>query len=131
MQKVRVLATACSIAKPMAGERPQCYCLFPSSVVNVLGMCGPGPALQESRLRRTSLVSLNIERLLFFFFLLAQPTLPGPCVDQSRPDHARAKLHSNPLGPVAMREYWSLAACFCTSGGFDPRALLCGRCSKA
>ena len=46
MQKVRVLATACSIAKSMAGERPLCYCLFPSSVVNVLGMCGPGPALQ-------------------------------------------------------------------------------------
>jgi hypothetical protein len=69
MQKVRVLATACSIAKSMAGERPQCYCLFPSSVVNGLRMCGPGPALQESRLKTHFARIVKHRTLALFLFL--------------------------------------------------------------
>jgi hypothetical protein len=70
MQKVRVLATACSIAKSMAGERPQCYCLFPSPVVNNgLRMCGPGPALQESRLKTHFARIVKHRTLALFLFL--------------------------------------------------------------
>jgi hypothetical protein len=110
------------------GKQPQCYCLFPSSAMNGWEYRGLGPALQDKRTKDALCSCRKTSPTLALFFY--SHSLPCWDLVLTRVVLTMREL-TQPEPPWASGDASILvtsgSASLCTSGGFDPRALLCGR----